>query len=511
MDSISKERDVKISPLGQQIQLLGNNLQDKNSEISKLQSTVDNYKTQGQKYIRVMQEINNEIKALFEALAKELGLDTKFDINIEENPEGIVMLLKTRRQSLSVEFKQFYENLHSGTEEDVVDEIQNRMKQDFQQLSSGYKATISKIQKAENDLGRVLKRSASLETLLKETKGNCYAQADSEKQLRKADLKRDLEVKLNKLQRENDSLVQENKMLQEDCSKWKRRCDEISERYEKRATRSELKQREEKPLASMELGKLKKFLKQRRKSSSETQLTTLQHCQVNFARKSRKEEQEGEDFERNPKGEGKSQGAAQNADNFKGLSDLERRLKQLSQLTEDLGQKIEGSNKRLVGKPTTSESEKEEDSSMGHRQSERMLSEFYGDKLFSVIKEIYDNHLATLQDSVDSREQECRYLKEQLVVKESNEEVMHCYIESLNRAVASSNEDFRKVKSRNQDLKRELRVLKDRVLVTNAEREMSLHYCKKNGVAKGAVVKHEECLKVETLSGRGHHENGFGK
>ena len=502
MVSISKERDFKITELGRQVQMLGNNLQDKNSEISKLQTTVDSHRKQGQKYILVMQEINNEIKALFDTLAKELGLDDKFEVNMEENPEGIVTLLKTRRQSLSVEFKQFYKNVHSETNGDVVGEIQKRMKQDFQQLSSGYKSTISKIQKAENDLGTVLKRSASLETLLKQTKEKCSTHVDSEKPLN------DLQVKLSELERKNDGLVQKNKMLQEDCSKWKRRCKEISERYEKKATRTELKQRDEKPLAGMELGKLKKYLKQRRRSNSETQLTTLQHWQVISSRDLKKEGEKEGNLERSPKGEVKSQTAVQNADSFKGLGDLERRLTQLSQLTENLSQKIEKNDNSLMEKSKTSESIKEQDLGIGQG---RMLSEFYGDKLFSVIKETYDKHVATLQETINRREEECRYLKEQLVVKESNEEVMKCYIESTNRELVSFNEDFRRVKIRNQDLKRELRVLKDRVLVTNAEREMSLYYCKKNGVTNGSAGKHEECLDMETLSGRGHHENGFGK
>ena len=491
--SVSKEKEEKVSELGRKVRELGNNLQDRNSEISELQSTIDSYQKQGEKYIRVMQEINNEIKELFEALAKQLGLDDKFEVDIEENPEAIVALLKTRRQSLSDDFKNFYGNLYQTADKDMVGEIQNWMKQDFHQLSSGYKDAISKVQKAEKDLGRVLKRSASLETLLKETKEKYDLVEETGVQFRRTEF----EVKAKDLQRKNDSLMQENKMLQEDCSKWKKTCEEISKRNEKMATKVELKPREEKPLASAELGKLQKYLKQRRRSYSETQLTSLQSHQANFTRTV------------NPKTEAKSMTVAQNTDNFQGLSNLESRLKQLSQLTEDLSQKIEKSNQCLVEKSTSSESEKNPDLSNDQHHPDRMLSSFYGYKLFSVIKGIYDDSLATLQDSIQSREQECRYLKEQLVVKESNEEVTQCYIESLKRAVAICQEDFRNVKNKNQGLKRELRVLKDRVLVTNAEREMCLFYCKKNGIANGALVKDEECLDVET-SGQRHHENGFG-
>ena len=506
--SVSQEKEEKISELGRNVRDIANNLQDKNSEISKLQSTIGSHQKQGERYVKVMLEINNEIKALFKALAKELGFDDKFEVDIEENPEAMVSLLKTRRQSLSDDFKNFYENLHQGEGKDMVDEIRNRVRQDFQQLSSGYKDTISKIQKADRDLGRVLKRSASLETLLKETKGRYNLEEESALQFKRADLNTDFEVKIKELQRKNDSLMQENKMLQEDCSKWKKRCEDIFKRNAKKPTKTVVKPREEKPLASTELGRLKNYLKLRRISYSESQLTTLQDCKPNFLRaerpqaepKSTKRKQKTGNFEGNAKVEATSTTVAHN---FEGLNDLESRLNELSQLTEDLSQKIEKSNKSLVEKSSSSERKNKQDLSNEH---DRMLSAFYGYELFSVIKRIYDDNLATLQDSIQCREQECRYLKEELLLKESNEEMMQCYIESLKRAIAVCQEDVKNVKNKNQDLKRELRVLKDRVLVTNTEREMSLFYCKKNGVA---LVKHEEYLDVET-PGQGHDENEFG-
>ena len=476
-------------------------MQDKNSEISKLQNTIDNYQKQGKRYINVMVQINKEIEALFEALSKELGFDNKFEIDIEANPEAMVTLLKTRRESLPSDFENFYENVHQETENKMVDDNRIRTKEDPQQLPSGHEDTTSRIQRAKRDVGMNLKRCASLETLLKETKGKYNLEEVTGVPFKRAEL----EVKIEELKSMNDSLTQENRVLQEECSRWKERCEEITKSNTKRET--EQRRREEKPLASEELGKLQKYLKQRRRSSSEPQLTSLQDCKENFAPAQKpiteiaKERRKLQNFEENSKDKASSITTDRPSE---GLNDLESRLIQLAQLTEDLSAKIEKSDQCLVQKSQNPESEKKQDLRKNHDQ---MLSAFYGYKLFSVIREIYDANVAALQESIQSREQECCQLKKQLLLKESNEEVTQCYIESLKRTAAGCQEDIKNVKTKNQVLKRELRTLKDRVLVTDAEREMSVFYCKKNGAANGVLVKHEDMESSE----EGHHETEFGK
>ena len=487
-----------MSLLGRQVRELGSNLQDKNSEISKLQCTIDGYKKQGEQYIKVMQEILHEIKALFQTLAKELGFDGKFEVDSEENPEAIIALLKTRRKSLSEDLKNCYENLHPVGDKDTVSELHNRMREDFQQLSSGYQDTISKIQKAEKDLGKVVKRSASLETLLQKTKGKHHSDEEAKLKLKTAELQVSFEAKLKDIQRRNDSLMRENKTLREDCCKWKRRLDDTtSERNEKRKTVAELKPREEKELPSAELGKLQKYLRQRRKSYSETNLLGLQQREVGLARVDKKKVETESNVEVVPKLEGKPTTVTKDINNFEGVSELENRLKQLSKITEDLTQRIEKSNQSLVKKTASSNQDKQE--SLSHR-SDGILSAFYGVNLFSVMKEIYENNLAMLQDRIIVREKECHYLKEQLLAKENNEEMTQCYVKSLKRAVVVCQENIRDAKNKNQNLKKELRILKDRILVTNTEREISLFYCKKNSILNDdALIKHEKCSDTKTL------------
>jgi outer membrane murein-binding lipoprotein Lpp len=494
--SISHEKEEKISQLGQNVRDLNNNMQDKNSEICKLQNTIDNYQKQGEKHIKVMVEINKEIEALFDALSKKLGFDNKFEVDIEANPDAMVTLLKTRRESLPSDFQNFYENLPHETQNDMVDDNRTGKREDFHQLSSKHKE--SKIVEAEREIGGDLKRCASLETLLKETnsKGK-YNLEVSRVQFERAAL----EARMEELKRKNDSLTQENKVLQDECCRWKERCEEITKRNTKRAAQQ--KRREEKPLASVELGKLQKYLKQRRRSYSESQLTSLQDCKENFANAGKPVAEMTTEEQRKEEENSKDKATSMTPDrHFEELNNLESRLKQLSQLTEDLSAKIEKSNECLVEKAPDSESEKKQDLKRNHDPT---LSAFYGYKLFSVIREIYEANVAALQEGVQSREQECCVLKEQLLAKERSEEVTQCYIESLKRTAAGYQEDIKNVKNKNQVLKRELRMLKDRVLVTNAEREMSVFYCKKNG-----LVKQGNSLDVESSAG-GHQESGFGK
>lgn len=499
--SFATEKEAKISELRQKVRELESKLQSKNLEICELQTAIARYKKQGQKSIEIRHEINKEILALFEALPRELGFDDQIEVDMEEHPEAMVALLKTRRQALSDIFKIFYENLYQTPNKDTVRRIQNRIKDDFHQLSSGYQDTISKIQKAEKDLGKVLKRSASLETFLKETKGRYDSESKAGFLFRRVDSESDFQIKINELQRKNDSLMQENKVLREGGSKWE-------ENYKKLFTNEKMavvKSREENSLASQHLEKLPQILKPQR-SYSETHLSTSQDFQVDLTNANRmvstKFEQKTH-FEGAQKEAAESITVAQNMHSFEAISDVEKRLKQLSLLTEDLNQKIERSHQSLVEK---SESEKRPNLN----RSDRVLSAFYGHQFFSVIKQIYDDNLATLQNSLQCREKECQYLREKLIVREGNEEIAQCYIDSMKRAVASAKENSRNIKNINEDLKRELRELKDKVLVKNAEREMSLFYCKKNGVANGNLIKRGKCLEVDTTGNR-HRENGFGR
>lgn len=483
--SISKEKDAKIVDFGRRIEQLGSNLQNKNSEVAQLQNTIDSHVEKGQKYVKVMQDIHNEIRALFKALAEELGFDDRFEVDLSENPEAIVAMLRTRRQSLSEDLKKYYHERLS--DKDTVGQIQNRMKQDFQQISSDFKENISKIKKAEKDLGTVLRRSASLETLLKETKRK-HASGEDIAVLRRVDLRSDIEVKLGELKTKNDSLIQENRMLQEDRSKWKHRCEEMVKQNERNMRR---KPRDEKPQAIAELEKLQKYLKLRRRSYSETQLSTLQNYQVAETKLTQRQFKsanfEGIPNSETPKLTNEAKAVAQkNTGNSDNLRDLEERLKQLSQLAESLSQKIETSCQSLVTK-TAEKPEIQKKDLMNCHPTNPMLLAFYGEKLFSVIKEIYNDHLVTLQVANNIRDQECRYLREQLLVKQGNEEIMQYHVESLEREVAVCQEDLRNCKSKNQDLKRELRMLKDQALVTNAEREMSLFYCKRNVITDGGA------------------------
>ena len=114
------------------------------------------------------------------------------------------------------------------------------------------------------------------------------------------------------------------------------------------------------------------------------------------------------------------------------------------------------------------------------QNSQKIVSVFGGDKVLWEIKEIYQDHFDNIYDATTNQQLENQSLKERLVLQEQEKEINKFYIASLIKTNQTSQDDFQVLKIKNQELKKELRELKDRLLIIDAEQRMSRYFNQKN-------------------------------
>ena len=112
------------------------------------------------------------------------------------------------------------------------------------------------------------------------------------------------------------------------------------------------------------------------------------------------------------------------------------------------------------------------------QNSQKIVSMFGGDtcKVLWEIKEIYQEHFDNIYAATTNQQLENQSLKERLVLQKQDKEINKCYIASLIKTNQTSQEDLQVLKIRNQ----ELRELKDRLLIIDAEQRMSRYFNQKN-------------------------------
>lgn len=463
---ISEEKEKVISQLGQQVKDLRRKLQEKICENSDLQESAEYCQMQVNKYDDIMKQLMTEAIAMFDTFSKEAQSKETFEYDAETNPDELVGLLKSRRQSLSDELKHGYDD--------------KRPPNDCQ-------ITMSKKQCTKR--GFLLKRSASLDTLLTLRK-RYYGKLNEHSLLF---LRNEMDVQPKDLEKKNDQLMKDNTALRKKCSKWKQQFEHLKERYAKRSGASDVKRKYEQVLPSTELRRLQEIIQQRRKCHSESSINTLQlwRKQSTYIIEQNKRQHTVSVFNTDDLEPEMSIETVSSVENFTTLKDnsdvktsttalekdeetvghqelshLEQRLKQLSKITENMSETIVRNSQsvRSMTKVT------------GGENLVKLLSGIYGEKLFSIIKEIYDEHLRVMQNNIESREQECRLVKEQLLLKDHKIEMMEYHFKSLKRELYLSQKELRNYENTNETLESEIQSLKDKMLVQKTEHEMVKFY-----------------------------------
>ena len=129
-------------------------------------------------------------------------------------------------------------------------------------------------------------------------------------------------------------------------------------------------------------------------------------------------------------------------------------------------------------------------------QNNKSLPRQVGYELWWEIKRIYQEHFDTIQQYITIQKLENQYLQDQLIIKEREDEINKCYIISLERANEIGRNDLQTCKAKCKELKKELRQIKDRLLVFGAQERISLYLGEKNGdSSKSCNLRN--CLRVE--------------
>ena len=294
------EKDKIIEELNVNLKHIDDKIIKKEEQITAMRKTIQNQELEISKYDENFKEISRESKALIQALAKELGEENgeaaMHDSHVEDGV-GIVSVLKSRRCSLQDDFKSFSKHvltpvwteekekeLCSQTTDLSIDKLQNQLQDNFHQITSEHKETLSHVQQTEKNIENIQHRTIELETTLL---GN-----QNEKSKRKKDVH--LERQFQELKQKHNETMKENSIIKEDLIKWMNECDRITTEHTKLKAQYEDRINElyeEKEEANLKLQDLKTDIKQRleisyrEKTVLEKQLENLKEKYLNTGSK----------------------------------------------------------------------------------------------------------------------------------------------------------------------------------------------------------------------------------